>query len=64
MNDIKNFLIAYFSTASSFFAAIEARTVITILSAIVLPIMFFAVGKAIDVLVQVYLDRRRQKHDR
>lgn len=64
MNDIKNFLIAYFSIASSVFAAIEAPTVITIISAIVLPIMFFAIGKAIDVLVQIYLDRRRQKHER
>ena len=64
MNDIKNFLIAYFSTASSVFAAIEARTVITIISAIVLPVMFFAVGKAVDVLVQIYLDRRSQNRER
>jgi hypothetical protein len=62
MNDIKNFLIAYFSTASSVFAAIEAPTVITIISAVVLPILFFAIGKTIDVLLQIYLDR--QKHDR
>jgi hypothetical protein len=38
--------------------------VITIISAIVLPIMFFAVGKAIDVLVQIYLDRRRESKQR
>jgi len=62
MNDIKNFLIAYFSTASSVFAAIEAPTVITIISAVVLPILFFAIGKTIDVLLQIYLDR--QKHER
>ena len=60
MNDFKNFLIAYFSSASSVFAAIEAPTVITIISAIILPMLFFAVGKAIDVLLQVYLDRRRE----
>jgi hypothetical protein len=64
MNDIKNILIAYFSTASSVFAAIEAPTVITIISAVILPIMFFAVGKTIDVLVQVYLDRRNQNRER
>lgn len=66
MNDLKNFLIAYFSTASSVFAAIETRTLITIVSAIVLPIIFFAVGKTVDVLVQVYLKQRdeRQKLDR
>lgn len=59
MNDFKNFLIAYFSTATSVFAAIEMRTVITIVSAIVLPILFFAAGKTIDVAVQVYLEKRR-----
>ena len=62
MNDIKNFLIAYFSTASSVFAVIEAPTVITIVSAVILPIMFFGIGKTIDVLLQIYLYRR--KHDR
>jgi HD superfamily phosphohydrolase len=61
MNDIKNFLIAYFSTTSSVFAAIEAPTVITIVSAVILPIMFFAIGKTIDVLLQIYLNRRREK---
>ena len=59
MNDFKNFFIAYFSTAPSLFAAIETRTLITVISAIVLPILFFAAGKTIDVIVQVYLDRRR-----
>jgi adenylate kinase len=33
MNDFKNFLIAYFSTAPSLFAAIETRTLITVISA-------------------------------
>lgn len=61
MNDLKNFLLAYFSTVSSVFAAIETRTLITIISAIVLPILFFAIGKTIDVLLQIYL---RRKHDR
>jgi hypothetical protein len=66
MNDIKNFLIAYFSTTSSVFAAIEAPTVITIVSAVILPILFFAIGKTIDVLLQLYLKQReeRQKHER
>jgi hypothetical protein len=64
MNDFKNFLIAYFSTAPSLFAAIETRTLITVISAIVLPILFFTVGKTIDVVLQIYLDQRRQKYDR
>jgi len=70
MNDFKNFLLAYFSTASSVFAAVETRTLITIISAIVLPILFFSIGKTIDVLLQIHLakrqkdDRTGQKHDR
>lgn len=59
MNDIKNFFIAYFSTATSLFAAIETRTLITIISAVVLPIVFFAVGKTVDVLLQIYLHKTR-----
>jgi hypothetical protein len=67
MNDLKNFLLAYFSTVSSVFAAIETRTLITIISAIVLPILFFAIGKTVDVLLQIHLNKKRnerQKHDR
>ena len=64
MNDFKNFLIAYFSTAPSLFAAIETRTLITVISAIVLPILFFTVGKTIDVILQIYMDRHRRKHER
>ncbi len=54
MNDTKNILIAWVSSISSVFAAIEARTWITIISAIVLPIIFFSVGKTVDVLLQIH----------
>lgn len=67
MNDMKNFLLAYFSTVSSVLAAVETRTLITIISAIVLPILFFAIGKTVDVLLQIHLNKKRtdeQKHDR
>jgi hypothetical protein len=58
MNDFKNILLAWASASSSVFAAIEAKTAITIISAIVLPIVFFTVGKAIDVLLQIHLRGR------
>jgi hypothetical protein len=67
MHDIKNFWLAWVSTASSLFAAIEMKTVMTIVSAVVLPVIFFTIGKTVDVLVQIYFRRReeeRQKHDR
>lgn len=63
MHDFKNILLAWVSSISSIFAAIETKTLITIISAIVLPIVFFTIGKTVDVLVQMYL-AKRQKHDR
>lgn len=59
MNDFKNILLAYAASASSLFAAIETRTLITIISAVVLPVLFFTIGKAIDVGLQIYLHRRK-----
>ena len=58
MNDIKNIFIAWISTSTSLFAAIELKTVLSILSAVVLPVVFFSIGKTVDVLVQIYLKRR------
>ena len=63
MNDIKNIFIAWISTSTSLFAAIELKTVLSILSAIVLPIVFFSIGKTVDVMLQIYL-KNRQKPDR
>ncbi len=62
MHDYKNIFLAWISTASSFAAAIDEKTLITIISAIILPVVFFTIGKTIDILLQVYLNRR--KHDR
>ncbi len=61
MNDTKNILIAWLSSTTSVLAAIEYREIITIVSAIVLPVVFFTIGKTVDVLVQVYLDKKRSK---
>jgi len=62
MQDIKNFYLAWVSSVPVL-AAIESRTWISIISAIILPIVFFAIGKTADVILQIYLDRRR-RHDR
>ena len=62
MNDTRNALLAWVSSLTSLFAAIDTRDLLTIISAVVLPVVFFTVGKTVDVLVQLYL--RRQKHDR
>lgn len=61
MNDTKNILLAWISSLSSIITTIEAGTLISIVSAIVLPITFFTLGKAIDVAVQIYLRHREKK---
>ncbi len=58
MNDAKNILIAWLSAGSPLVAAAASETGVTILSAVVLPIFFFTIGKAIDVMLQVYLSGR------
>jgi hypothetical protein len=58
ISDTKNAGLAWASTLTSFFTALEVRDVITIVSAIVLPVIFFTVGKTVDVLIQVYIRRR------
>jgi len=61
MNDTKNILLAWISSVSSVFTAIEARTWITLISAIVMPVVFFTLGKAVDVLLQIYFKRREEE---
>ncbi len=63
MSDTRNALLAWVSSTASLFAAIETRDVITIISAIVLPVVFFSVGKTVDVLVQLYLKKSSDKRD-
>ena len=52
MNDLKNLTLAWVSSTSSVFAAVEAKTWMTVTSAVILPIIFFALGKTVDVIVQ------------
>ena len=59
MNDLKNIVLAWLSSASSLAAAIESRTLIALISAIVLPVIFFTIGKSVDVALQLYLNRQR-----
>jgi len=58
MNDIKNILIAWVSSLASVFAVVDTGVLTTIFSAIILPVLFFAVGKTVDVYLQIYLHRR------
>ena len=63
MSDTRNAFLAWVSSTASLFAAIETRDLITIISAIVLPVIFFTIGKTVDVLVQLYLKRREDREE-
>jgi len=63
MSDSRNAFLAWASSLVPVFAAVETRDLITIVSAIVLPVIFFTVGKTVDVLLQVYLRRRSGKEE-
>jgi hypothetical protein len=60
MTDFKNICLAGFASTTSIFAAIEMQNLITIVSAVILPILFFCIGKAVDVWVQVRLNEKRR----
>jgi hypothetical protein len=63
MHDIKNITLAWVSSASSIAAAIDEKTLISIISAIILPVIFFTLGKTIDIALQVYLSRKGKKSE-
>lgn len=63
MNDTKNIILAWLSAGSPLLMAFGTDAAMTILSAVLLPVILFAVGKSIDVALQIYL-RRRSGEDR
>ena len=63
MHDIKNFYLAWIASVP-YLTAIESHTLISLISAIVLPIVFFAIGKTADILLQIYFRKDRQKPER
>ena len=64
MQNLKNIALAYLSTLTCFAAAVETGALVSIISTIVLPVVFFTVGKIVDVLVRLYLIRRSADHQR
>ena len=60
MQDLKNFYLAWLSSIP-LIVVTGSQTLITVISAIVLPIVFFALGKTADILVQIYLHNREKK---
>lgn len=61
INDTKNVLIAWVSAGTTLFAAPDG--LMPLVSAVVLPILFFAIGKTVDVLLQLYMNRKKTRDD-
>lgn len=62
--DSNNFFLAALSSVPAMFAVTEAPSLLTIMSVIVLPIVFFMVGKGIDIWLQVRLSRHKHGSDK
>ena len=58
MNDTKNILLAWVSAGTTLLTNVSDG-LMPLVSAVVLPILFFAVGKTVDVLVQLYVNHKR-----
>ena len=56
MNDTKNALLAWIASTPTLAVLADP---ITIISAIVLPVVLFTLGKTVDVLIQVWITRRK-----
>ena len=64
MNDTKNILLAWVSAGTTLLTTSLSTLsdgLRPLVSAVVLPIVFFAIGKTVDVLVQLYINRRKEK---
>ncbi|MBV9215922.1 MAG: hypothetical protein JO053_07065 [Acidobacteria bacterium] len=61
MNDTKNILLAWISSLGSLFEAVQGRTLLSVISAVVLPVVFFTIGKSVDVMLQIYFRERDRK---
>jgi hypothetical protein len=60
INDTKNILLAWVSAGTTLLSTI-GDGLMPLVSAVVLPIVFFAIGKTVDVLVQLYVNRKRKE---
>jgi hypothetical protein len=55
-----NFFLSITSPVVGFFASFFTTENIPVISAIVLPCLFFAIGKTVDVLVRIYFERKQK----
>jgi len=61
MDNLKSFIMSFVPSSPAFYFAVESPSALTIITSIVLPVMFFIASKAIDVLVQIHIKNRKAK---
>ena len=54
-----NAVLAILSSVPAYWFALESGTSYGYAKALILPVTFFVVGKGVDVLVKIYLERRK-----
>jgi hypothetical protein len=61
--DMNNLILAGFCNMPAMLLAFEKTTLITVISAIVLPCLFFLIGKTVDVFLQIHFKNREKRND-
>lgn len=61
VSNMSNAVVAFFSSLPAYISAVIDQSPASGLLAVVLPFVFFFLGKGIDIAVRVYLDRRAEK---
>lgn len=61
MDNLKTSIISLFPSSPAFYFALESPTALTIITSIVLPILFFIISKTVDVAVQIYFKNKKSK---
>lgn len=59
MDNLKHTILTAFPSFPAFVFAVEAPSKFTIITSIILPIVFFIISKSVDVLLQLYLKRKK-----
>jgi hypothetical protein len=60
MTHDNNTLIGGIAASPAFFFAVYEQTPLAVVASFVLPVVFFFLGKSIDVAVRLYLERRKK----
>jgi uncharacterized membrane protein len=60
MTNEHNAAISLLSATPTYIVAFFQQTDIAVVAALVLPCIFFVLGKAVDVAVRIYLERRNK----